>query len=310
MKAIIICDSCGYKLNKNTTLKCALCGELGPYRAYIDQPQDLIRQTHLQKLSPHHPEFDLICLEIGTSLIALAKTELGGQLLNLVKNVRKKVSEELEFSIEPIRVIDSYVINHNAYQISLEGEVYAKGEIDMSPNSGYTMIDASTTISMHLDKVLFNNTAIILGYTNLIDPNEVRLKIQELVTKNRDRAAIQLAAISLIKFPENIALLALSGLLEMVQENWPSAIDYFQRIISIHKDSAQPMTFQMLSRSLACNYQLTEANKVLEFALKKWPEDRKLLEELNSLNEIEGVSKSESLFYASNLTLISKYVNL
>ena len=224
--------------------------------------------------------------------------------------MRKKVSEELEFSIEPIRVIDSYVINHNAYQILLEGEVYAKGEIDMSPNSGYTMIDASTTISMHLDKVLFDNTAIILGYTNLIDPNEVRLKIQELVTKNRNRAAIQLAAISLIKFPENIALLALSGLLEMVQENWPSAIDYFQRIISIHKDSAQPMTFQMLSRSLACNYQLTEANKVLEFALKKWPEDRKLLEELNSLNEIEGVSKSESLFYASNLTLISKYINL
>ena len=52
-------------------------------------------------------QVDLISLEIGYGLIPLVNTETGGQLLSRVKGVRKKLSTELGFLIQPVRIRDN-----------------------------------------------------------------------------------------------------------------------------------------------------------------------------------------------------------
>ena len=66
--------------------------------------------------------------------------------------------------------------------------------------------------------------------------------------------------------------------------------------IDLQKDKAQPMTYQMLARSLACNLDLAEAHAVLDYALGIWPEDKVLLEEKDTL------ILSTSVFEASSST--------
>ena len=68
-------------------------------------------------------QVDLIGLDIGYGLIPLVNTETGGQLLSRVKGVRKKLSAELGFLIQPIRIRDN---------LDLQPEVYHKKRVVLS----------------------------------------------------------------------------------------------------------------------------------------------------------------------------------
>ena len=52
-------------------------------------------------------QVDLIGLEIGYGLIPLVNPETGGQLMPRVKGVRKKLSAELGFLVQPVRIRDA-----------------------------------------------------------------------------------------------------------------------------------------------------------------------------------------------------------
>ena len=53
-------------------------------------------------------QVDLVGLEIGYGLIPLVNPETGGQLMTRVKGVRKKLSAELGFLIQPVRIRDAH----------------------------------------------------------------------------------------------------------------------------------------------------------------------------------------------------------
>jgi flagellar biosynthesis protein FlhA len=148
-------------------------------------------------------QVDLIGLEIGYGLIPLVNAESGGQLMARVKGVRKKLSAELGFLVQPVRIRDALSLDADVYHIILNGVVRGKGEVrvgrelainpgkvygsisgqatkepafgldavwiepiqrDQARALGYTVVDPSTAIATHLNKVLRENAAELLSH--------------------------------------------------------------------------------------------------------------------------------------------------
>jgi flagellar biosynthesis protein FlhA len=146
---------------------------------------------------------DLIGLEIGYGLIPLVNPDSGGQLMSRVKGVRKKLSAELGFLVPPVRIRDVLSLPPDSYHLVLNGVVRARGEVkpgrelainpgavygrleglqtrepafgleavwiepmqrDMARSLGYTVVDASTAVATHLNKVLRENAAELLSH--------------------------------------------------------------------------------------------------------------------------------------------------
>jgi flagellar biosynthesis protein FlhA len=74
-------------------------------------------------------QVDLVGLDIGYGLIPLVNPDTGGQLLPRVKGVRKKLSAELGFLIQPIRIRDNLDLAPDVYHIVMNGVVRGKGTI-------------------------------------------------------------------------------------------------------------------------------------------------------------------------------------
>ena len=73
-------------------------------------------------------QVDLVSLDIGYGLIPLVNTETGGQLLTRVKGVRKKLSTELGFLVQPVRIRDNLDLEPNTYHLMVNGVIRGRGE--------------------------------------------------------------------------------------------------------------------------------------------------------------------------------------
>ena len=148
-------------------------------------------------------QVDLVGLDIGYGLIPLVNPETGGQLLPRVKGIRKKLSAELGFLIQPIRIRDDLELPPDVYHLVMNGVVRGKGEIrigkemainpgqvhgslqgeptkepafglealwidasqrDYARTLGYTVVDSATAIATHLNTLLRNNAPELLGH--------------------------------------------------------------------------------------------------------------------------------------------------
>ncbi|MBN9231174.1 MAG: flagellar biosynthesis protein FlhA [Legionella sp.] len=146
---------------------------------------------------------DVISLEVGYRLIPLVDTTQGGILLNRIKGVRKKISQELGFLIPSVHVRDNLDLKPNHYRISLAGVVMGEavihpdrslainpgqvfGELEgiqtrdpafgmeaiwitepqkeQAHTLGYTVVDVSTVVATHLSQILERNSQQLLGY--------------------------------------------------------------------------------------------------------------------------------------------------
>ncbi|MFZ2738522.1 MAG: flagellar biosynthesis protein FlhA [Burkholderiaceae bacterium] len=162
-------------------------------------------------------QVDLVGLEIGYGLIPLVNVETGGQLMTRVKGVRKKLSAELGFLIQPVRIRDALSIDPDSYHIVLKGVIRGRGKVkvgsEMAINPGqvygslegvptqepafglqavwiepsqrdharalgYTVVDAATAIATHLNKVLRENAADLLSH------DEVQQLLDKLTVKS------------------------------------------------------------------------------------------------------------------------------
>ena len=148
-------------------------------------------------------QVDLIGLEIGYGLIPLVNPETGGQLMPRVKGVRKKLSAELGFLVQTVRIRDALNLDPDVYHIVLNGVVRGRGEIksgrelainpgkvygelegiptkepafgleavwidpaqrDYARTLGYTVVDPATAIATHLNKVLRDSASELLSH--------------------------------------------------------------------------------------------------------------------------------------------------
>jgi hypothetical protein len=125
-------------------------------------------------------------------------------------------------------------------------------------------------------------------------PEDFRLGVQWLVAQNEHNLAQALAEAGLSLYPGSEDILAISSLLAMTREDWPLAIELLEDLIEVQKEQVQPMTYQMLARSLACNLDLAQAHAVLDHALSIWPDDHVLQEEKDTLILSSSVIAADS----------------
>ena len=162
-------------------------------------------------------QVDLISLEIGYGLIPLVNTETGGQLLSRVKGVRKKLSTELGFLIQPVRIRDNLDLEPNTYHVLVNGVLRGRGqsysgkELAINPGHitvpiegiatkepafgldavwiepsqrdhartlGYTVVDPPTAIATHLNSLLYSTASELLGHD----------EVQQILDKTAERS--------------------------------------------------------------------------------------------------------------------------
>jgi flagellar biosynthesis protein FlhA len=72
---------------------------------------------------------DLIGLEVGYRLIPLVDRAQGGELMGRIKGVRKKLSEELGFLVQPVHIRDNLELGPNSYRITILGAPVGESEV-------------------------------------------------------------------------------------------------------------------------------------------------------------------------------------
>ena len=120
-------------------------------------------------------------------------------------------------------------------------------------------------------------------------PADIREGIQLLVTEDKIELAQALADAGISLYPESEDILAIAGLLAITRADWPLAIEILKDLCTVQKDTVQPMTYQMLARSLWCNLDLSEARTVIAQGLVAWPGNETLLSEQFEMMTAENV---------------------
>jgi len=146
---------------------------------------------------------DIIGLEVGYKLISLVDRNQGGELLDRIKAVRKRISQDMGFLVHPVHIRDNLSLSPNSYRITLldvpvsEGQVHPGMEMAINPGQtfgdldgiagkdpafnldtiwidaaqkedaqakGYTVVDSSTVIATHLSHTIKTHSHELLGY--------------------------------------------------------------------------------------------------------------------------------------------------
>ncbi|VAW75300.1 Flagellar biosynthesis protein FlhA, partial [hydrothermal vent metagenome] len=146
---------------------------------------------------------DIIGLEVGYRLIPLVDRSQGGQMMDRIKGVRKKLSQELGFLVQPVHIRDNLELAPNAYRILLmgvpvgEADIYPDRDLAINPGRvfgtiqgietrdpafgleaawissserdnaqtlGYTVVDASTVVATHLSELLQLHAHELIGH--------------------------------------------------------------------------------------------------------------------------------------------------
>ena len=136
---------------------------------------------------------ELLELDIGYQLIKIADPNQGGDLLDRIKAMRKKIANEYGFLVPQIRIKDNLNLKPTEYEILLKGVSVAKGEVfpdkylamatpmvieeidgikvkepafgidaiwidedkkEEALMNGYTVVDPSTVIVTHLNEII------------------------------------------------------------------------------------------------------------------------------------------------------------
>jgi flagellar biosynthesis protein FlhA len=149
------------------------------------------------------PPVDMIGLEVGYRLVPLVDRTQGGDLLARIRGVRRKLSQDLGFLIQPVHIRDNLELAPNGYRINLsgvpvgEGVTYPDRELALNPGRvfgklagiatrdpafgmeavwiepsmrdhaqtlGYTVVDGSTVLATHLSHVIQQHAHELLGH--------------------------------------------------------------------------------------------------------------------------------------------------
>lgn len=184
---------------------------------------------------------DVVGLEVGYRLIPLVDKEQGGQLMSRIKGVRKKLSQELGFLIEPVHIRDNLDLAPDTYRINLmgvplgEAEVFINKEMAINPGQvfgslqglpckdpafgldalwidpgqrdeaqtmGYTVVDASTVIATHLSHLLQQHAHELLGHEEVQQLLDMLAKSSPKLVENLIPKALQLGVV--VKVLQNL----------------------------------------------------------------------------------------------------------
>jgi flagellar biosynthesis protein FlhA len=195
-------------------LTLASAGGAGTWLTWKRQQQQLLPAEEVSLADERPPEardlswddvgpVDIIGLEVGYRLIPLVDRGQGGQMMDRIKGVRKKLSQELGFLVQPVHIRDNLELPPNAYRILLmgvpvgEAEIFPDRHLAINPGRvfgtlqgvatrdpafglqavwitpserenaqtlGYTVVDGSTVVATHLSELLQAHANELIGH--------------------------------------------------------------------------------------------------------------------------------------------------
>ncbi len=146
---------------------------------------------------------DVVGLEVGYRLVPLVDRTKGGDLLARIRGIRRKLTQELGFLVQPVHIRDNLELGPNAYRIRLAGVaigesvVHPDRELAINPGRvfgpvnglptrdpafgmeavwiepslrehaqslGYTVVDAATVIATHLSHLVQTHAHELFGH--------------------------------------------------------------------------------------------------------------------------------------------------
>jgi len=230
----------------------AAIGAIGYFRFQADKAPVEEEETIVEKEEPAEMRdlswddvrpIDVIGLEVGYRLIPLVDRNQNGELMNRIKGVRRKLSQELGFLIQPVHIRDNLDLNPNTYRIAINGVTAAEADIypdlfmainpgqvygemtgiktidpafgleavwidaslrEQAQTLGFTVVDPSTVVATHLSQIIQSNASQLLGH------EEVQ-KMLDVLAKSAPKLVEDLVPKLL---PLGTVLTVLQGLLE------------------------------------------------------------------------------------------------
>ncbi|MBH8579832.1 flagellar biosynthesis protein FlhA [Bisbaumannia pacifica] len=210
---------------------------------------------------------DTLGLEVGHRLIPLVDQRQDGELLGRIKSVRKKFAQEVGFLPPVVHIRDNLELGPNTYVITLKGveigraDAYpgkwlaidpgqVSGQLDGTPTEdpafglpavwidagqrehaqvyGYTVVDAGTVVATHLNHLLHQHAAEMLGrgeVQQLLDKlgEEHKPLVEEVVPKAISLTVLQRLLQQLLD--EEVSIRDLRTILDTLAEHAPQQQD-------------------------------------------------------------------------------------
>ncbi len=175
-------------------------------------------------------KLEILELDLGYQLIKLADASQGGDLLDRIKSMRRKIATDYGYLIPQVRIRDNLHLQPNEYQFLLKGAEIGDGEIYpdkfLAMDSGLAMekIDGMATKepAFGLDALWIEKgikeDAIIKGYT-IVDPATViSTHLSELIKKYSE---------------ELLTRQEVQSLIEKTKENFPVVVEDCLKVANI-----------------------------------------------------------------------------
>jgi len=175
-------------------------------------------------------KIEILELAIGYQLIKLADPNQGGDLLDRIKTMRRKIAADFGFLMPQVRIRDNLQLNPNQYQILLKGIPIGEGEI--YPDKFMAMTNPMVTEEIEgiptkepafgIDAIWIDadkkEEALMAGYT-VIDPSTIIVThMSELVKKYAE---------------ELLTRQDVQDLLDRVKKDYPAIVDDCLKVASI-----------------------------------------------------------------------------
>ena len=210
---------------------------------------------------------DILGLEVGYRLIPLVDKAQDGELLRRIRGIRKKFAQEVGFLVSPVHIRDNLELKPNAYKILLKGVEIGEGEafpgnlLAINPGRvagqvagtvtrdpayglpavwidpalreqaqayGYTVVDASTVTATHLNQLILEHAAELLGRQEtqaLLDhlAKEMPKLVEDVVPKLLSLGVFQKVLRNLLE--ESVPLRDMRTIIETIADVAPRSQD-------------------------------------------------------------------------------------
>ena len=221
-------------------------------------------------------QVDVLGLEVGYRLIPMVDKGQDGELLKRIRGLRKKFAQEVGFLSSPVHIRDNLELKPNTYRIALKGVEVGSGEaypgqlmainpghvsgplqgrettdpafglpafwIDTGMREqahalGYTVVDASTVVATHLNHVILNHAAELLGRQNAGAARPRRKDspklIEDLVPKTLPIGTVQRVLQNLLE--EGVNIRDMRSIIEVLAEHAPRTQDPMQLTVKVRE---------------------------------------------------------------------------
>jgi len=173
---------------------------------------------------------EMLELTLGYQLIKLADASQGGDLLERIRSMRRKIASDYGFLMPQVRIRDNLHLKPNQYQVLLKGIAIGEGEImpdkflamDSGMATGEIDGEATKEPAFGLDAIWITpdqkEDAIINGYT-VVDPATViSTHMSELIKRNAE---------------ELLTRQEVQSLIDKIKETYPVIVDDVLKVASI-----------------------------------------------------------------------------